>query len=61
MTKVDNELSIIIEDNGVGFNPKKEGVGLRSVKARVKELKGQIDISSKIGKGTTIVVNIPLI
>lgn len=62
MTRIDQDLIIIIEDNGVGFNPKKEeGIGLRSVKDRVKRLNGTININSRKDKGTTITINIPLL
>ncbi|MEM1324125.1 MAG: tetratricopeptide repeat protein, partial [Bacteroidota bacterium] len=61
LTRISDELVIIIEDNGIGFNTNsKPGLGLRSVKARVKDLKGEINMDSEMGKGTTIVVNIPL-
>ena len=52
-----------IKDNGVGFNisSPRFGVGLQNQKQRVEELKGTYDLMSKIGAGTTTIVNIPLI
>jgi len=57
----ENEISIIVEDDGVGFdvNEKKDGIGLQSIRSRVYHLKGQLDINSKINSGTTITINIP--
>ena len=60
ITRVNDELVIIVEDDGIGFKTSKEGLGLRSVKARVKDLKGKISFDSKPDAGTTVIVNIPL-
>ena len=56
------EASLIIEDNGKGFdvNQNYPGVGLQSFSARTEQLNGMLDIDSKIGKGTTITINIPI-
>ena len=54
----DNSLSITVEDNGKGFNTDvatiDRGMGLKNIKSRVDYLKGQIDIKSSGGKGTSI-------
>ncbi len=54
---------LMIEDDGVGFKvngPKSSnGVGLISIKNRVKSLSGNLIIDSSIGGGTTITVEIP--
>lgn len=53
-----NELHIIVEDNGKGFNPdeitENGHAGLKSIKNRVEYLKGNIDIDSQQGMGTTV-------
>ena len=53
-----NNLSITIEDNGRGFSNTEEalnkGSGLLSIKSRVDYLKGQMDIKSSPGKGSSI-------
>lgn len=59
----DQHLSIIVEDNGSGFNDENqdnEGVGLISVRTRVEALNGKIFIDSKKGHGTTISIEIPI-
>ena len=55
-------LSLIFEDNGRGFTQRerKEGMGLKNIRARVIKFNGRIDIDGNPGKGTTIVVEIPL-
>jgi len=57
-----HELSIIIEDNGIGFNTNKKnyGFGLSNIEKRVEKIKGSISIDSTIGNGTTIIINVPL-
>ncbi len=54
----DNNLSITVEDNGKGFDTATtdftKGAGLANVKSRVDYLKGQLDLQSTPGKGTSI-------
>jgi signal transduction histidine kinase len=57
--------SVILEilDDGVGFDVKKvdrAGLGLRNMKERVTQLKGKLQIVSKLDVGTRIVVAVPL-
>jgi len=51
-------LNITIEDNGIGFNVDgvdyKKSAGLSNVRSRVDYLKGQFDIKSTPGSGTSI-------
>lgn len=57
----DNEITITIEDNGVGFDIKRQrlGLGIENIQKRVDYLKGNIEISSIKNKGTFIVIVIP--
>lgn len=51
----DQELSILITDNGVGFdkyNPGKETYGIKNIYQRVKELDGKVELNTESGKGT---------
>lgn len=54
----DNNLSITVEDNGSGFNRQQtdllKGTGLKNIQSRVDYLKGQLDIKSIPGKGTSV-------
>jgi PAS domain S-box-containing protein len=58
-----NGIRLLIEDNGVGFDPeevrKKAGIGLSSMRERVRLLNGAIYFASKSGQGTQIEVFIP--
>lgn len=64
LTREDDNISVTIEDNGVGFNTndkmKFEGIGLKNIITRVEYLKGTVDISSDQNKGTLIAIYIPL-
>lgn len=54
---------LLIEDNGVGFNVgnlANEGLGLRHMKERIGQLDGEFSLSSQLGEGTKIRVEIPL-
>ncbi len=59
----DDSVNLIVEDNGVGFNPDKlsvkAGIGLVNLKARVAKLNGTLHIDSGLGAGTTISIDIP--
>ncbi len=61
LSKQDEELVILFEDDGVGFNPEKlerQGMGLENIQSRVNYLKGNVHIDSQIGKGTTFLIHI---
>ena len=64
LTNHDSLLNIIVEDNGKGFNakvlPEKDGMGLKSIEKRIEHLEGTFEIDSTIGKGTNIIINIPI-
>lgn len=61
---VENNLSVTVEDNGKGFDVQQleqnKGAGLRNVQARVDYLNGTMDIQSKPGEGTSVLVEIVL-
>lgn len=55
-------LSITIEDNGKGFDPKliKHGVGLDSMRSRTEELNGTFTLDTAPGKGSTLFMEISI-
>lgn len=61
--KGDN-LRVIIQDNGIGFNPEsssfKEGYGLFELRETAKLLGGTAEIFAKVGEGTKLVITLPL-
>jgi len=59
------ELSIIIEDNGLGFNTAKlynsNGYGWNNIKSRIEMINGVIEIDSNpASPGTTVMINVPI-
>lgn len=54
----DNRLTITVEDNGKGFDKEQldilQTAGLRNIQSRVHYLRGQMDIQSAPGKGTSV-------
>lgn len=58
---LEDHLSIVIEDDGRGFDTttKKSGRGLKNIVTRSLWLKGHINIDSSPGRGTTITTEIP--
>lgn len=64
LTRHENELTVMVEDNGKGFNPDqlkgKEGMGLKNIAARVEKLNGKMNIDSRVNKGTTIILEFQL-
>lgn len=65
LTQDEDSINILIEDNGKGFNPKtinkKEGMGLTNIEKKTEQLNGTFNIDSFEGKGTTIIIDIPLL
>jgi len=60
----DNELNIMIEDNGIGFDTNKldsfEGIGIKGIQTRIEFLNGSVNFDSSLGRGTTVVIDVPL-
>ena len=57
------DLILKVKDNGSGLTTEaeaREGFGFANMRARVKKLKGSLDIRSAPGRGTSIVVCVPL-
>lgn len=65
ISQYNGTFSLVVEDDGSGFEPDKlglqVGLGLQSVKSRVHLLRGKSSTESIIGEGTTITIDIPVI
>ena len=57
-------ISITIEDDGRGFDPgigrDAEGLGLKNIRTRVEYLKGIMEVDSAPGRGTVVMLNVPV-
>lgn len=62
LNKYAKKISLLIEDDGVGFaiSNSPDGIGLQNIKNRVAFLNGKFQIDSGVGKGTTFNIQIPL-
>jgi signal transduction histidine kinase len=60
--QVANELLLTIRDNGKGFDYMKvqNGNGLKNMRARALEIKGQLNLEAIEGQGTTLKLKLPL-
>jgi PAS domain S-box-containing protein len=63
----DGRISLVVEDDGIGFEPGKKavvtsddrGMGLLGMKERAELVGGDIEIETALGKGTTVYVRVP--
>ena len=65
LVKHEAELSIVVEDNGKGFNVSKTlneagGIGLKNIQSRINFLNGNVFFDSFPGKGTTVTIELPV-
>lgn len=62
LNRNDEELFVMVEDNGRGFDldTAKRGLGLGNLNSRVNLLKGEMQIDSAPNRGTSVIVHIPL-
>ena len=68
LERLDERMVLIIEDDGIGFVPKKiavpeksgRGLGLLGMRERATLIGGEVEIESAPGSGTTIFVRVPL-
>jgi signal transduction histidine kinase len=62
LTGKDGSVSILVEDDGVGFEPSRarsDGLGLLGMRERVELLGGRMTVESRPGAGTTFVAEVP--
>lgn len=63
LKRIDSHLVMTIQDDGRGFDPEssdeKPGLGLLSMRERVRLVQGSVQLSAKPGKGTRIEVRVP--
>jgi signal transduction histidine kinase len=60
MIYYENQLELMAEDNGRGFDTRQmtDGIGLRNIQTRINYLKGTLAIDTN-AHGTTIIIQIP--
>lgn len=63
LTRYNNEIDLIYEDDGSGFDAKQTtftGMGMKNLTARVESIKGKINFDSMPGKGIQVVMSASL-
>jgi signal transduction histidine kinase len=64
LTRHEESLNLMVEDNGVGFNVSVikpgETMGLYSIQKKIEQLGGSVTIDSIAGRGTNVIIDIPL-
>ena len=61
----DREFILTVQDRGVGFDVagvrSREGLGLSSMRERVRLVRGELSVDSEPGQGTTVTVRVPAV
>jgi PAS domain S-box-containing protein len=62
LRRSDDKLVMEVVDDGQGFDPEKksQGIGIQNMKARVESANGTFSLTGERGKGTRLLVAIPL-
>jgi PAS domain S-box-containing protein len=65
LERSDEQVSLIVEDNGIGFNPaeartRRGGFGLRGMRERAAVAGAECVIESAPGRGTTVILRVPV-
>ena len=65
LNRHNGDLTLTVEDNGLGFDSKKTGVekggmGLKNVESRTMKINGTFQIDSTPGRGTIMIINVKL-
>ena len=57
----DAHFTVCIEDDGIGFEPRRgrRGIGLKNIISRVEKIQGTLNIDSEKGRGTQISIDVP--
>lgn len=62
INSIQNDFTLIFQDNGVGFDidKVKRGMGITNLETRVNKLGGDLTVESKPNKGSTFTIEIPI-
>lgn len=61
MVNGEDEITVMVEDDGTGFDESKvaHGLGIKQIRTKIKNIGGQVDIDSMTGRGTIVSIEIP--
>ncbi|MBK9336616.1 MAG: sensor histidine kinase [Lewinellaceae bacterium] len=62
LTRTENELALLVEDNGIGYDPQtvSRGMGTDNLSQRVQFIHGEISIQTSPGQGASTMITVPL-
>ncbi len=62
LTRIDNSLNLIFEDDGDGYDQNEitPGLGISNIEERINKIRGSIQVDSRKGRGTSTIIEIPL-
>ena len=62
ITRTEGQLALLVEDDGIGFDPQQmlKGMGTDNIANRIQFLRGELNIQTAPGKGTSTLATIPL-
>lgn len=64
LVRHENELTMMVEDNGKGFDTTQmsvfKGIGLKNIISRIDFLNGKVNFDSSLNNGTTVIVEVPI-
>ena len=65
LATLSEQARVVIEDDGIGFDPRstmneEKHLGLRIIRERAAEAGGRIELHSAPGRGTRVVVEVPI-
>ena len=62
MSRTGRQLSIVVDDDGIGFEPRSagDGCGLQSMMRRAVSVRGTLAVQSSSGRGTTVILTAPI-
>ena len=62
ITRTDGQLALLVEDDGIGYDPytARKGMGTDNIANRIQFLRGELNVQTAPGKGTSTFVTIPL-
>lgn len=59
-----NQLQVTVQDNGKGISPEAlqgaSSLGLMGMRERMSEVGGEVEFASEAGKGTTVIIHVPV-
>ncbi len=60
LNKDNGHVILMVEDDGLGFDiaKVKSGMGLKNIRSRAERLGGVVEIDSRVGKGTTVILEL---